>query len=288
QGEIRRDILEGYIKHCEEGQATLLTDVPSLTVPFSNAHTRYHRVEQETPAHEPIRLGGWFDGETLLAPHLLVYDMGAWPGGLGASVPGGCTLVTPDPTQDLGFLEDLWRPILERLKAQDFKGLVNADLKQSPNTGDVSLGGCEAGWGFLQTHAFVSELEGLGEVLTGTPPRLPRRFTVTIPVSIPPWPNLDARGRAPRPVSGLTEPNLGQFFWHDVVIDQESRSIRTASLDGLVGIARGTADTHYLARVLAVERARQLQVDEKQFRVDAGETVPQVLASLEHKFGLRL
>ena len=288
QGEIRRDILEGYIKHCEEGKATLLTDVPSLTTPFANAVIRYHHVEWDSPARGPIRLGGWFDGETLRAPHLLVLDMGAWPGGLGASVAGGCTLIAPDPAQDLGFLDVLWQPILERLKAQDFKGLVNADLEQDPETGNVRLAGVEAGWPFLHTHCFISELEGFGELLSGGVPRLPKRFTVAIPVSIPPWPTQDARGRDPRPVEGLTEPNLGQFFWHDVVLEQDTRSIRTAGLDGLVGIARGAADTHYLARVLAVERARQLRVEEKQFRMDVSETVPQVLASLEHKFGLTL
>jgi hypothetical protein len=288
QGEIRRDILEGYIQHCEAGEATLLTDVSSLTIPFANAKTRYHQVEWDEPAKGPIRVGGWFDGEALQAPHLLVFDMGAWPGGLGAYVPGGCTLIAPDPTQDLGFLEDLCRPILERLKAQDFKGLVNADLEQSPETGEISLGGAQAGWPFLHTHAFLSELEGFGEVLSGGVPRLPRRFTVAIPVSIPPWPNLDARGRAPRPIEGLTEPNVGQFFWHDVVLKQEDRSIRTAGLDGLVGVARGSANTHYLAKALAVGRAQQLRVEEKQFRLDVSDTVPQVLASLEHKFGLTL
>jgi hypothetical protein len=288
QGEIRRDILEGYIKHCEEGGATLLTDVPSLTTPFSNAQRRFHIVESETPAQNSIRLGCWFDGEHLQAPHLLIYELGAWPGGLGAKTPGGVTLAVPDPQQDMGFLEELWRPILERLKAQDFRGLVNADLDQSPDTGEVSLTRFEAGWPFLQTHAFLSELEGFGEVLSGGVPRLPRRFTVAIPVSIPPWPNLDARGRPPRPVTGLTEPNMGQFFWHDVVIRQEARTIDTAGLDGLVGVARGSANTFYLARLLALGRAQQLRVEEKQFRPDVGESVPQVLATLEHKFGLTL
>jgi hypothetical protein len=288
KGEIRRDILEGYVKHCESGDAILLTDVPSLTVPFTNAQRRYHVLPSDPPPAANVRLGAWFDGENLQAPHLLVYDLGSWPGGLGSRVPGGATLILPNPGQDLSFLDSLWGPIKERLKSETFRGLVNADIIQSPETGEVSLGNWEAGWPFLQTHAFVAELENFGDLLAGAPPVLSKRFVVVVPVSIPPWPNQDARGRESRLVTGLSEPNMGQFFWHDVEIHRETREIHTAGLDGLIGIARGTADSHFLARLLAVERARQLQVEEKQFRPDVSEGVPAVLALLEQKFGLAL
>jgi hypothetical protein len=292
KGEIQHDsdTMRTVQDHVRQGRAVLLTDVPGLEG-FDGTPYKFGVLGGEQEPTSAIRLGGWFTGEALVDPHLLVCDVGAWPGGLGAPVLGGMTLVRPGPQAELGFLEELWRPFLERLKAMDFRGLVGAGLRQSADDGGVRLEGLDAGWPWLQRHAWLSELTNFGGVLLGELPIMEEgsRFTTVLPVTVPPWPVWDAPTREePVKVEGLTPADMQQVFWHDVVVDEEHRSLRSAGLDGLLGVVRGAAFTPELARARALERAGRLRVPGKQYRPDVGMRVGEVLASLELQFGLRI
>lgn len=227
-----------------------------------------------------FRAGGWFDGNHISAPHFLIYDMGAWTGGMGPLVPGGVTLVRDDAPDTEG--KTAFREQLEsELKARDFKGLFNVGLLEDPETG-LKLDGMEAGWPFGQVHAFLSEVEGFGEVVSGNAdPILPKKFVTVIPVSVPPWPNRGVAAESEIPIQGLTPQQVGHFFWHDMQVHQEHRELRTAGLDGLVGFARGAGQSPELARTRAVELAARVLLPAKQWRPDAGSLVPQVLAKME-------
>ena len=330
--------------------ATVITDDWKIQQMFNGegtlfgVHTQQHTVTGGLTS--PIRLGGWFDGEDLECPHLLVVDRGAWTGGMGPAVDSGMTMIRIDVPETQMMVEGLAHQggHLDELKSSGFRGLVQLSLNFQTKTGQPEVDGMSAGWPFLHTHAFVSELEdfaGLLEadtlsgsrqtpppqasqipsltptpalsgvsppntsdvlrgkhpdpkdttlsLLSGTEYLLPKKFVTALPLSRPPWPTRKARFRFElAEVGGLTQEQLGRIFWHDVQVDSEAGTISTAGLDGLLGVARGAADTSELARARALEVAVRLQLPEKQFRPDVGTQVQTVLAELEQRFGVLL
>ena len=221
-------------------------------------------------------------------------DRGAWPGGTGPPILGGISLVLPDPDMDLGFMDELWQPVVDQLKAQSFKGLVQAGMQQSTETGGLELHGVEAGWPWLHIHAWLAELVNLDQVLTGSPPHHEPgvRYVVALPVSVPPWPIWPVQpkslAQADLLVGGLTPQDASHFFWHDVTIDEQAHELRGAGQDGLLGVATGSGHSLELARALALGRAGRLAVPNKQHRGDVATQTAAILASLELQFGLRI
>ena len=186
-------------------------------------------------------------------------------------------------------------PIRDLLRDQyQFRGLVQVGFREGP-TGGLEIQGIECGWPFLHTHAFVSELESLADLLEGKTVELPQRIVQVVPVSLPPWP-LVIRPKETgvpslkesREVEGLTPKQLAQVFWHDVQLDPVKRKVASGGLDGLLGVTRGAAHTPELARSRCLAIALAIQVPEKQFRPDAGALVPQVLAEFEARLGICL
>ena len=279
-----------------EGGAVVVTDLEGLRAPFGNAHRFLGPLSWPTEPYSPLRLGGWFDGEDLQCPHVLVADVGPFGGGAGdPRVLGGLTLVNPDPRADLSLLRHLWTPVLAELKARDFVGLVSAGVGTN-EVGAPELTGVKAGWPGLHTAVWLSELEGLGDVLTGVKaPALDpwaHRYVTALPVSIPPWPNLgDPAAEPPQGellVEGLTPQQLARVFWHDVVVDTKRRAVVAAQRDGLVGVARGAAHCLELSRARALEIGLAAQVAGKQLRADLGQSVAAVLSALEQGYGVQL
>jgi hypothetical protein len=242
-----------------------------------------------------MRLGGWFDGEKLRGHHLLIVDRGAWPGGMGPAIDGAMTLIRVDIPASIEMVDTLTEKWQDELKAGGFRGLVQWNLNFQTESGEPEADRMEAGWPFLHTHAFVSEMEDFSGLLAdptapgtvGPRTLLPRKFVTVYPISRPPWPTRKARFRFDLvPIQGLTPPQMGRVFWHDVQVQPEDQSISTAGLDGLVGIARGAGDTNELALVRALEIGLRLRLPEKQFRSDVGRQVQSALAELEGRFGV--
>ena len=239
-----------------------------------------------------LLLGGWFDGESVQAPHLLVADWGAWAGGLGPAVLGGLTLIRLGGAGVSGgtapshpsFVAGAVQAATERMKSVSFRGLFHFDVEEEPTTGELRLRGLSAGWPELHTFAFVAELENLATTISGDPPKLLHKYVSAIPISVPPWPS-ERQGKGERlPIEGLTPIQQGKLFWLDMAV--EGRKLTTAGLDGLVAVAIGASDsTPALARMRALELAGKLQVEGKQVRTDAGLFVDSVLASLEDRYG---
>ena len=269
-------------------EQTVETTVPTVlsgnhTVQFSSTAKVYGTLVPETVPADAIRFGGWFDGEQVHLKHLLVVDRGAWVGGAGPQVDACATLVWLDPTALVGFLDSSYTEITQYLKDQAFKGLFQFDMKEEPD--GFKRHGLRAGWPPLHTHAFLAELQGFGELLQGGIPTPPSVLYVTaLAITVPPWPN---PGKSPRqPITGLTQTQLGQFFWHDVRQADSGLGLETAGLDGLVGVAIGSSTlTPELARLKAQELAFRIQLTGKQYRTDGGLSVPGVLATLEARFG---
>ena len=273
------------------GETYLLTDVPRL--PNFEGPGIFGRCEFDQKPESAARAGAWFDGEFLRGHHLLVLDLGAWPGGLGPQVAGGATLIIPPLDMDMSFMDQLWEPVVGELKARGFKGLVQAGLQQSAETGEVELHGVAAGWPWLHTHAWLSELTNFDRVLTGSPPRFEQgfRYVVVLPVSVPPWPVWPVQRQAlaeALPVGGLSRRDASHWFWHDVTIDEQTGEIHSAGQDGLLGVARGSGHHLELARASALGQAVKLTAPGKQLRHDVAAQTSGVLASLELRFGLKL
>jgi hypothetical protein len=287
EGQIIPETMGVIQEQVESGRVTLITDYHGLRMQGPRVLRALERPEDWKPTQ--IRLGGWFDGTQVVGSHLLVADLGLWPGGGGPRQEGGMTLVLPGPEADLSWLPDLWQPVVDQLKAQDFVGLVNAGIQINAQTGGPKLVHTDAGWPWLHTHAFLSELENTAETLQGlAEPEFTdgAKYTVVLPVSVPPWPIVGAQTAPVQPLAGLPPEAAAQYFWHDMRVGPEGMS--SAGLDGLLGVSRGAGYTLDLARRRAIERAALLQVPEKQFRADVGENVYTTLTQLELMFGIRL
>jgi hypothetical protein len=288
RGEVSDEHLAPAIEAAQRGQVTVLTDSYNAAHRFNGARRLFPAVRTEELPQSVLRLGAWFDGEKMQALHGLCVDVGAWPGGLGAREPGGLTLVRIDHSEAREIIGEMLEPLAERLKSKSFRGLVQVGLFLQAADGVPQVQGEEWGWPRLHTHAFVSELEGFGEVLAGQVPVLPQKFVVVLPVSIPPWPSRAAEGAAEVEIEGLTEEWQGKVFWHDIQVDAEARKLRTAGLDGLVGVARGAGHNVELARARAIQLVEQMRLPNKQYRPDVASMVGGALAGLESAFGLVL
>ncbi len=290
---LTKENLGPAVEAAKAGEITVVTDVRDLSHTFAGAQNYYGQISQADAPVSPLRLGGWFDGETFQAPHVLVVDQGVWPGGLGANEVGGLTLIRADG-ENREVITGLIAGEVDELKSKDFRGLVQFGIEIDHN-GAITILGRSAGWPFLHSHAFLSEMPDLGGLFGGAEPELPKKYTVALPVSLPPWPYLDGQrsdheGIAPKNVliEHLTPQQQSSVFWHDVVLDTEAREIRSAGLDGLIGVVHAGAGTHGLARAYAMGVAGRMTFPEKQFRPDVGMDVPSVEANLEKAMGIVL
>jgi hypothetical protein len=263
----------------------VLSDIPNVRSELPGELQLFDTLSADEKPTSRLRLGGWFDGEQWSLRHLVVVDLGAWQGGLGPVVPGAATLVRADRPETLELFDSLASGVRDVLKSQSFRGLVSMGLRLDAPEGPA-VEGFEAGWPALSTQAFVGELEGFGELLNGHGGRLVSKYVVVVPVTVPPWPSPGTA--AVRPIDGLTREQLGRVAWHDMAVDPTARTLATAGLDGLVGVARGAAESLPLATGRALEIALRVRVAEKQFRPDAGGTVATELAVLENNWGVVL
>ncbi len=268
------------VDECNKGERWVLTNSHQGRLAFGPDAQVWPALQVDNPPQDRLRFGAWLGPGGLAHPHLLVVDQGVWPGGLGPNRPGALTLVWWDGTLP-DFMAGAFANIGQGLAEGGFQGLFQFDLVEE---GDgFKLGGLAAGWPSLHLHAFAAELSLRG-VLLGEDVHPAKRFVVAVPVTVPPWPH---PGRsATQPVGGLTQSQRGAFWWHDVRFAEGG--LETAGLDGLVGVAIGSADSYELARAEALELAFRAELAEKQYRPDAGALVGGVLATLEKRFDAHL
>lgn len=274
-GEDRRnaEALAPLIEKAMDSGTVVLTDHAKWEDLFKGAPNLYG-----TTPHlgdpEAVRVGAWVKGGEVFAPHLLVADMGAWPGGFGPRVEGGMTLVA------LSGLPPALSETIPRRLLKD--GLVQAHLRKVTVDGKVEVSGLQQGWHALHLHAFAAALgeQPLGAVLSGEEPTLGKRYTVVVPVTVPPWP---IRCNVPSAVEKIEVPGpaAARVLWHDVTVKGE-----VAGLDGFVGVARGSGSTLWAAQREALMVADAISVPEKQVRRDVGGGVELVLAGLEGLVGV--
>lgn len=256
----------------------LVTDIWDLELTTKRSFRVGHATEKESTSL--LRVGGWLDSSgTLYAPHLLVYDYGIWPGGMGRHLPAAVTLAFVS-----GSAADMALGLLSKATTHA-PGLLEVDLEQD-EFGELQVVNSSVGWQWLQVHAFVSELENFGELLQGIPPQFSEgsKFVTALPVTIPPWPEL---GRAADEVEiQTTADTRSHTFWHDVALDAEAQGLRSAGLDGVLGVPRGAGSSPSLALRKALAVADSIGVQQKQWRPDIGQTVTPMLDAVVEHFGV--
>jgi len=288
--EIHSESVSEIVTKAREGNAIVVHDVPNLEDAFHESSGVYGIITTE-PNHAPIRLGFWWDGHTPLMPHLLVYDMGAWPGGAGRMVPGAVTLIDlhEEPAKAL-WTELFTEEARRHLEALDFKGLANAGLVEQQ--GKLALAGWELGWPALHTQAFMGALDGSWTELLVRQRELgfKKTFTVALPVSVPPWPGSANSSSQGRGVKGLVidlNSKLHKYvYWHDVMVNLEEKTLYTAGLDGLIGIIHANGNSLEYAKQMVLGIAGTIGLEEKQFRPDIGNGVRLLEAQLEEHYGV--
>lgn len=271
------------IEASKNGELIVLTDSPKYNSYFEGGRVfgTYAGNLHTQPA--AFGVGGWYDGGRLSHLHYLIGDWGLWPGGLGASVFGAMTALFPGgslPPVPTHFISEL-------PEMRDFAGLVSwwVDVGQHPDgTYYPTFHSHQFGWPWLSSHLFVSELGSLSNLLSEGSAAINKQFITAVPISVPPWPTICSIRPNPRPVGGLTNDDLASIFLHDFELG-EDKELKMSGLDGLLGVVRGSGDDVLEAREAAVRLAAKIEMGEKQFRVDAGVSVYQVLNALE-KTGL--
>jgi hypothetical protein len=276
------------VEEAARGDLVVVTTVKRIAELFHAAPKLFAVAEKLTEV-EPIDrllMGGWYDGEHVQAPHLLVADWGLWPGGLGPAVLGGITLIRLGGLLP-AFVQGALQAATDRMKSASFRGLFHFDVEEQPASGELRLRGLCAGWPWLHTQAFIAEMLNAGESTLGKPPRLKHKFVSVLPVTIPPWPGEKRSQDQPdQVVEGLTSQQQGQCFWFDIRVDETVKKIFNAGLDGLLCVTTGRSDsTPALARARALELAHRISIPGKQFRPDAGMLVDSVLSTLEDRYG---
>lgn len=276
QGKPTAELLAPQLEQAHAGELVVVTDSMKGQEMFAGSKLLYG-VPQTIPFPKPpsLCLGGWFRDRQLFSPRWLVPDWGLWPGGLGASVLGGCTAI---PTPVAPALPDT---LSDTLQQQNYTGMlvVGYDYRQASN--ELVPIGFAAGWPFLFTHLFLSQLQNFGDLLAGGVPTSNEvAFEVALPVSQPPWPIQGAPGAEPQPLMGLSNDIARQCFFHDLAL--KGPEVWTAGLDGLVAVARGAGASLGAAQMRALEVAQALPLAQKQFRVDVGGKVGAVLIGLEY------
>lgn len=268
----------------ENAQIIVITNNTSAMKDFTDARNLYGMIRTEEQPYGVLRIGAWFDGANFSAPHILIADEGVVFRGQGSRTDSAMTLVRLDSFDNR--LAELISPEADRLRVRGFKGLSQWGVSLQPD-GEITLShGTISGWPSLHAHAFISVVDDFGDVLSGQPPVLRDKFTMSLAVSRPPWPERPMTYAKPTTIGGLTDDQISQVFWHDAQADQSNRELSTAGLDGLVGVVHGSAQSFELAQGRVVRIAQTMDFQDKQFRQGAGEQVREVLAVLEETFGV--
>lgn len=267
-----------------QGKGIVLTDDLRAARDFRHSAYIYPQLKSDSKPTGPLRLGAWFNGTEFVAPHLLIVDEGVLPGGLGADCEAGLTLIRLNSPR----LEDMSQ-LAEDLSKRSFRGLCQFGLSETP-AGVLDRDGSQLlGWPDLHMHAFISELGDFGAILGDTATvELPQQYVVVVRLTRPPWPYPVMHSPGQHEIEGLDDVQSGSVFWHDVTVDQGHRKLSTCGLDGMVGIARGSAASFELAQAKALAIAAAVQFPEKQYRTDVGGNVRKALALLEERFNIKI
>jgi hypothetical protein len=275
-GEITDATFEEVRREAEEDEAIVLTDSRRWTETLSGYPRLFGVASPETSPQSNVAIGAWFDGEGFSGAHLLVDDLGAWTGGMGPRVASSTTLMRLDTVAPLfqGWLDQA----ADSLKSLGHRGLVKAEfgVGQRPEDG-LQRGNLHLGWPMLHTHAFCADQPSLTRVLQGYEPLFPKRFVTCVSVTIPPWPNGGSKASEVEII--VPQEVLGNMWFHDMQVS--GKVVSTAGLDGFVAVVRGSGDTLDMSRRVALTLASAVNVPERQFRLDAGGQVQQVLMNLE-------
>jgi len=280
----RQRKLQALQELAQEGKIVVLANDRRAMKEFTRAQYLFGRLPAEKHPQGTVRLGAWFSGEEFQAPHLLIVDQTAAPGGLGAQADAALTMLRlPHEALETHFPQVL--ELRDELKSRGFRGLCQWGLTAQDQGLQLS-GDSVYGWPSLHTHAFLSDLEDFGAVLGGAEPVIPQRYTMAVVVSQAPWPLLAHEALKPTEVSKLSNAEMARVFWHDAQADQETRTMQTVGLDGQVAVVRGSGYSFELAQSRALQICHRLQFHNRQFRPDAGGEVRRSLALLESEFGL--
>jgi len=271
--------LKPWVEAALVGESRVLTDLTSVLHSDLGGSTHlFFTLKTPPPTQEnySLVLGTWFNGTDWKLLHWYVPDWGLFPGGMGAHVMAGGT-VLHGSTYPVGLLEPLREPLMEA----GFRGLVGLGLRYVESSGQLEpTGYFHAGWDdWLHWELAMCELPSWASLLEDSPqPDDLPPFTVGVVVSQPPWPAV-GHPVPPRVELHLQPQVTKGIFFHDICV--EDGRVYTAGCDGLVGVARGSAKSLPRAKAKALATADALTLSERQLRPDVGGNVDLVVSGLE-------
>ena len=111
--------LEPVLEMTKAGEVIVLSDNLDVSRMF-NGVPGFFGLQRTSRWEKPksvLRGGFWWNGEELHNPHVLLCDVGVWPGGMGASELGGLTLIRLDGDNAQNF-HQLTEPVLQLLREE--------------------------------------------------------------------------------------------------------------------------------------------------------------------------
>lgn len=290
-GKVGEEVMSGERTFITDSWLRRMLDA-AQQVPF-----QFSTLNASRPEPYALAIGAWWDGESFSHHHWFLPDWGLFPGGLGAEVLAGGTLIyhpelaEQEPGRLLGT-------IAQDLIEKNFRGLVQAIVDRNGATERWEIQSWRGGWPELHTDLFLWQVGPLVVLLNGLPVTAPKKtFTVGTVVSQAPWPyraiDLDLVTKASKvdknrlrlkPVTTSMPPEAREHFRFYGMKLEEGR-IMTDGVDGRFGVAIVASNLLSLARSQCVQVARTAHLPKQQYRTDVGSRVELFLLGLE-KLGL--
>lgn len=269
--------LKPWLELAQQGALRVITDHPHVaTSEWAKCPNLFATLPSQ-PTPGALVLGAWFSGGEWSLHHWYVPDWGLFPGGLGAQVVAGGTVL-----RGRSYPVSLLAPLAEPFTEAGFRGPVGVSVTIDKDSGQLASTAFTAGWSeWLHWGLMLSELPDWDSLLGGAPQPesdLPP-YTVGVVVSQPPWPHV-GQPVPPRVGVAVETEATKNLFLYDVATGEGGQLVTTGA-DGLVSVARGFGWSLGRARAQALAGAAGVQVREKQVRVDTGQQVEGVLLALE-------
>lgn len=232
-----------------------------------------------------VSVGGWFNGRSWITPFNHTFEeRRLFEGGLGPTT--GCmgTVVVAAP-DDSQLVKSTLQRLTRTLKKAAYMGPVT--VRCVVNEGGIYALGLNMSFGYDSIEAIMEglrepTLDLLFETSRGVKKEmaLTHDYLIAVRLSVPPWPFRGSNGDVPgKPILGVGRENLSHLFLTDVYRD--NGKYKVAMGDGIVlkATARGRSVREAQRRVYRT--LDNIQVQDKQYRLDIGSRVDKDIAQLK-------
>lgn len=266
----------------ETAKTYIITNPKLLDHALSTYSKNQKFIAQEYIEGVEISTEGWFNGRDWIQPFNHTFEEKRFlEGDLGPNT--GCMGNVVMSAGDSRLVKETLVRLTPYLRKAGIVGPIDINCMVN-ETGAYALElTCRFGYDAIEalTEGLKEPLSDvLFETATGTKKsmKLTTDFMIAVRLSVPPWPSLDSNQDSGAPILGLTEENLKHVFLTDVYI--ENGVYKTAGGDGVILKATARGIHVHEARRRVYRTLDNIEVQDKQYRLDIGKRVDSDLSQL--------